>query len=399
MPRSPPRARGAGVRQHGTVSSNPSALDPSTAVDPRAAYDALRERCPVARGDDGALRVRGHAEVRAVALDDETFSSAVSRYLQVPNGLDGDEHTPMRALIDSYLGPDRMAQLVPVFLDAAASLVTRLAVPGPVDAVDLGATFAVRSMSAWLGWPTALEDELISWVAANQAATRSGEQGRTAEVAEWFDAIVRGIITERRADGTEAPADVTTELLHDRSLGRALSDEEVVSILRNWTGGDLSSLALCTGVILTHIADHAELQERLRSGVRDGEVDAAIDEILRIDSPFVSNRRVATRATVLGGQEVAEGDRLIINWTAANRDPVVFGDPDRFDPRDNAAHNLVWGIGRHVCPGRGLATLELRILTRAVLGVTSWIDNDPERPHERARPPVGGFAAAPLRLR
>lgn len=77
----------------------------------------------------------------------------------------------------------------------------------------------------------------------------------------------------------------------------------------------------------------------------------------------------------------------------------MFGDPDAFDPVSNAPYNLVYGIGKHVCPGRPLATLELRALTRAVLATTTAIESDPDRPRERALPPVGGFAAAPLRLR
>ena len=92
------------------------------------------------------------------------------------------------------------------------------------------------------------------------------------------------------------------------------------------------------------------------------------------------------------------GDRVILNWTAANRDPRIFGDSEQFAPETNAPYNLVYGIGKHVCPGRPLATLELRALTRAVLESTSWIELDPERPPKRALPPVGGFATAAIRL-
>src|SRR5690606_9845885 len=101
----------------------------------------------------------------------------------------------------------------------------------------------------------------------------------------------------------------------------------------------------------------------------------------------------------LGGRELAAGDRVYLNWTSANRDPRVFGDPDAFDPARNAPYNLVWGIGKHVCPGRPLATLELRALTRAVLAATTAVEPDPARPSRRAQPPVGGFATAPLLLR
>lgn len=367
--------------------------------DPLAAYDEMRERCPVARGTAGDWTLFSHADVTAAALDDRTFSNGVSRFLQVPNGLDGPTHTAFRAVVERYFTPERMTAAEPVVAGVAAQVVAGLNVPGRVDAVALGARFAVRAQCAWLGWPAELEDELLGWMADNHAATRSGDRARTAEVAARFDAIIRSLTDARRAAGDAAPADVTTELVRERVEGRPLTDEEIVSVLRNWTGGDLGSMALCAGVVLAYLADHPALQDRLRSGVSDRELNAVLDEILRIDDPFVSNRRVTTEAVTLGGREIAAGERVHLSWTAANRDPRVFGDPDEFAPERNAPYNLVWGIGRHVCPGRPLATLELRALTRAVLAATTAVEADPDRPRERELPPVGGYAVVPLVLR
>jgi cytochrome P450 len=67
---------------------------------------------------------------------------------------------------------------------------------------------------------------------------------------------------------------------------------------------------------------------------------AAAEEILRIDDPFVSNRRVATRTVSLGGEEITEDEQVLLNWTAANRDPLMFGDPDHYDPR--ATPQAIW---------------------------------------------------------
>ncbi|WP_232233426.1 hypothetical protein [Sedimentibacter sp. B4] len=72
--------------------------------------------------------------------------------------------------------------------------------------------------------------------------------------------------------------------------------------------------------------------------------------MLRIDDPFVSNRRVTTGEVVLAGMALDGGERVVINWTAANRDPLVFG-THTFDPVRHAAKNIVYGIGPHVCPG------------------------------------------------
>jgi cytochrome P450 len=367
--------------------------------DPVAEYDERRARCPVAHDAAGWTLYR-HDDVRAAALDDVTFSNATSRFLKVPNGLDGAEHTAFRSLVDRYFTAERLTALQPRVAAVARGLVEDIGeAPARVDAVELGARFAVRASCAWLGWPATIELELLDWISANRAATRSADLDRTAAVAAWFDRIVRALVIERRERVPGCPVDVTGELVADVSLGRRLTDEEITSILRNWTGGDLDSLALCAGVVLAYLADHPDLQTRARAGVSDVELDAVIDEILRIDNPFVSNRRIATTDTAVRGQHIARGERVVLNWTAANRDPAVFGDPDAFDPEANAPHNLVYGIGRHACPGRGLATMELRLLTRALLARTTAITPDPDRARERTPPPSGGYARVPLVLR
>jgi cytochrome P450 len=394
-----------------TVSVDAAVLDPdvtTTPDDPVSDYDDRRSRCPVSRDAAGTWTLYRHDDVRAAALDDVTFSNATSRFLKVPNGLDGDEHTAFRSLVDRYFTADRLAALRPAVVGVADEVVDEAieaagGLPARVDAVSLGARFAVRTSCAWLGWPCALEAELLDWMAANRAATRSGDLGRTAEVAARFDRIVRTQVVERREaarrSSSDVTGDVTAELVADTFLGRRLTDQEITSILRNWTGGDLDSVALCAGVVLAYLADHRRLQARLRSGVSEHEFDAVIDETLRIDNPFVANRRVVTTDTVVGAQPIARGERVALNWTAANRDPEVFGDPDRFDPKRNAPHNLVYGIGRHACPGRGLATMELRLLTQAVLARTVAVTPDPDDVRARSQPPSGGYSRVPLLLR
>ncbi len=137
---------------------------------------------------DGAWMLTGHQVVREVALDDETYSSATSRFLQVPNGMDGEEHDRFRALTDRYLTHERVRDLEPLFTEIAAHVVSdAIDRGGAADAVGLGAQFAVRASSAWLGWPEAIEAELLDWVRANWEATRSGLFSRTAAVA--YDAF------------------------------------------------------------------------------------------------------------------------------------------------------------------------------------------------------------------
>lgn len=375
----------------------PDDTDP-TGRDLREYTDELRADHDVVRSVRGEWVLLRHADVVAAAQDPVRFSNDVSAYLQVPNGLDGDAHRAARATLDRYFEPAALTPFEPVFRQIARQLVAELPRGATVDAVHrIGAQFAVRAQSAWLGWPRELEPRLLEWVAANFAASRSGDKDRMAGVAAEFDSIIRSVLEPRRGAETVAGADVTTELMHDVLGGRPFTDAELVSVLRNWTGGDLGSIALCVGVLFAFLAGHPQIQSTLAATADDTEVEAAIDEILRIDDPFTSNRRRTTCPVRVGHADIPEGATVKLHWTSSNRDAAVFEDPDRFDPAANAAHNLVYGLGPHVCPGRGLATMELRVLLQEVLR-SAQIQAAADEPAQREVAPVGGFSRVPVVL-
>jgi len=362
--------------------------------DLRAYTDELRPRHGVVRNIQGEWVLLRHDLVVQAAQDHDRFSNAVSSHLQVPNGIDAAEHTAYREALDDFLSPAALAPFVKAFRQVASDLVASLPRNVPVDAVsEFGVRFAVRAQSAWLSWPTELENRLVDWVAQNHAATRSGDRSRMRQVAQAFDDMVRSVMLPRRgAESKHDLNDVTARLMRTEVNGRPLSDAEIVSILRNWTGGDLGSIAQCIGVLLHCLATRPSLQDHLRNGVPAAEFDAIIDEILRVDDPFISNRRVTTCPVTIGGVDLPQGARVKLNWTSANRDEAVFGDPDAMEPDRNADHNLVYGIGKHVCPGRHLATLEMRIALQELLAATSSIALGPQHLAQRAVSPVGGWA-------
>lgn len=393
--------------------------------DLRALTDDLRQQHDVIKNEAGEWVLLRHADVVAAALDDTRFSSQVSRFLQVPNGLDGAEHEHFRALIDSYLSKEALTPYVPVFKKVATELMSELPKGKTLNAVDdIGAVFAVRAQCTWLGWPAELEPRLLQWMRDNHSASRSKDNARMAQVAQDFDDIIRLVISPYR--NTDAMAgmfnasiaknrtdvnsvninsidmnsidmnSITAQLCCERINGRELSEAELVSILRNWTGGDLGSIALCVGVIIAYIAQHPE-QVNLWTKASDSELEAIIDEILRIDDPFVSNRRITTCPVSIGAHKLPKGARVQLNWTSANRDEVVFGD-NGFAPEAHAAANLVYGIGKHVCPGRLLATWQLRIATQVFLTYFKDLQLAADFPLEREQPPLGGYSNVPVVL-
>lgn len=365
-------------------------------ADQRGTYDRMRAACPVAESPRGITLFR-HADVVAAAADPATFSSAVSAHRQVPNSLDEPEHAAYRAAIDPFFAPERMREFEPRVRSIAHEIVAALPRDANVDAVrEIGYPLAVRAQAEWLGWQ-GIEDELLEWMAENHAATRSGDRIRATAVADAFDEIVLAQVQRRRQMGSAAPSDPTTELLSVAVNGALLPDSDIVSILRNWTAGDLSSMAAAVGVVVYFLATHAEVQESLRADGRN--LAAAIDEMLRIDDPFLVSRRITTAESRVGDYVLEPGKRIYLNWTSANRDDTVFGDPDSWRPEENAAHNLVYGTGIHVCPGRPLATLELVVAVQTLLGMTENIELAAGAAPVRETYPLGGWRRLPVRLR
>ena len=365
--------------------------------DLRAFTDTLRVKHPVIKNMLGEWVLLKHADVITAALDHERFSNRVSQHLHVPNGLDGKEHQDYRKIIDQYLTPEALTPFIPVFEKTATQLMKELPKNTALDAVkDIGAVFAVRAQCKWLGWPAEREPQLLAWMKKNHAATRSGDRSKMADVAKQFDDIIHSVIVPRRADDNNTFDDVTSRLCQDTIYGRLLTEEEITSILRNWTGGDLGSIALCVGVIVAYVAQNPDSLASLRTAT-PAEIDAFINEILRLDDPFVSNKRITTCPVKIGGQNIPEGALVKLNWTSANRDEAVF-DNTTFEPQKNADANLVYGIGKHVCPGRLLATWELRIALQALLASVNTIALAPNQPLEREVAPVGGYNKVPIIL-
>ena len=120
--------------------------------------------------------------------------------------------------------------------------------------------------------------------------------------------------------------------------------------------------------------------------------------MLRIDDPFLVNRRVTTKATHVGGFVLERGTRIYLNWTSANRDETVFGDPDAYGPREHAPDNVVYGAGIHVCHGRPLATLELVVAVQTLLEMTARIELAADACPVRETYPLGGWRRLPIRL-
>jgi len=365
--------------------------------DQRAAYDEMRERCPVAHSEFMHWSLFQHEHVLRVLLDHETFSNAVSGHLSVPNGMDPPEHTAYRRIIEPYFSAQRMDAFEPSCRRIVVELLRDALPGGETELVaDFAVPFAVRVQCAFLGWPPELREPLARWTRKNHEATLAQDRQAMSELAREFEGYVQDMLEVRLRAGAAPEYDVTASLMHEKVRGRALSGEEIASILRNWTVGEIGTISAAVGILAHDLARHVELQERLRA--RPSLLPAAIDEILRIHGPLVANRRVATRAAEIGGRRLAAGDLLSLMWLSANRDGRVFQDPDAFRLDRDPAQNLLYGAGIHVCPGAPLARMELRVVVEELLGRTARIEPAPGKSPVNAAFPASGFASLPLSL-
>jgi cytochrome P450 len=252
------------------------------------------------------------------------------------------------------------------------------------------------SQSAYLGWPPELHEPLRQWARKNHAATLAQDRRAMGALAVEFDHYISELLDVRRNAGAAAPADLTTRLLTEQVDGRPLTDDELVSLLRNWTVGELGTIAASVGIVAHYFSTNSEVQSRLRTDL--SLLPAAIDEILRMHAPVISNRRVTTRPTDVGDQQLEARERLTLLWASANRDEAVFGDPDEFRLDRDPELNLLYGAGIHVCPGAPLAPLELRVLSEELLRGTRSIE-PAEEEAVRAVYPGSGFVQLPLWFR
>lgn len=109
-----------------------------------------------------------------------------------------------------------------------------------------------------------MHEPLREWTRKNHEATLSGNKAVLRDVALEFDGYIKDLLAERRNAAIDMPDDITSSLLQDRVGDRFLNDEEIVSILRNWTVGELGTISACVGILAHYLAKQPKLQQQLR---------------------------------------------------------------------------------------------------------------------------------------
>jgi cholest-4-en-3-one 26-monooxygenase len=356
--------------------------DPDRYVDgpPHGDFEVLRAQAPVYRHPDpqvpeGFWAVTRHEDVRFVSRNPEIFSSAEKtcllpefppelseRQRAMMLNMDPPGHSRLRGLVNRGFTP-RMTRRLEAGIAAACERIVGDAIAvGEGDFVTLcAAELPLVVIAEILGVPQEDRHKLYAWsnvLVAGQdpELRRSPEDGMRASMEMFGYAYTLG--AERRA----APADdVVSKLVMPDEDGNELSELEFGYFFLTLAvaGNETTRNAISGGMLA--LIQHPEQWRRLRAD--RSLAGTAADEIVRWVSPVNAFRRTAMRDIELGGQLIRAGDKVIVYYTAANRDPAVFDNPSTFDigrePNDQLAFG---GGGPHYCLGRHLAKLELELM-------------------------------------
>jgi cytochrome P450 len=167
----------------------------------------------------------------------------------------------------------------------------------------------------------------------------------------------------RRKDPTD---DLTSALLHAEVDGETLTDQELASffVLLVVAGNETTRNAISHG--MKALCDYPAERARWAADV-EGLAPTAVDEIVRWATPVIHFRRTATQDTVLSGQKIREGEKVVLWYNSGNRDESVWSDPFRFDVgRDPNPHVGFGGPGPHFCLGAHLARREITVMFREI---------------------------------
>ncbi len=346
-------------------------FDPGFIKDPYSVWSDLREQgCPFARTErrDVTFMPTTYEGVRAITTDTDTWSSFSITVTPVPQVYDanGDrirsiiasdepDHTRERRLMLPFFSPRAVEKYREHTQELCRRLIREFIEEGSADIAEQYARqIPPRIIAAILGIEPEMADEFTTWV---QGALELGLQDE--EIRERYMAIIQNFFVEQIELRQTNPGDDLISFL----LAAELDGEPVpMPVIR----GNVQLMLIAgidttwssIGSALLHLATHPEDRRRL---VEEPElIPTAIEEFLRAYSP-VTMARVAKHDTMLGDREVKAGERVILTFPAANRDPAMFENPEEVIIDREHNRHIAFGSGIHRCAGSNLARMEMQV--------------------------------------
>jgi cytochrome P450 len=334
---------------------------------------ALRAQKPAvwARGfGEPALALLSHELVNAAFLAEDTFPSAefyanvvtevLGRNLQC---MQGEEHRVNRALVSPAFRQRLMPGLVEPLLEPVVhELIDRFEARGNADLVaDLTSRYPFIVITRLLGLPRHSEEEVKRW--AIGMLDIQNRYDSALQCSQEFVRFVDPILQQRRHEPGD---DLLSTLAITEVDGTRLTDQEIFNFLRLLfpAGADTTYLGL--GSTLYSLLTNPDQLELVAADSAQ-HCRWAAEEGIRLDPPTAWIPRRNPREVVWHGLEIPEGASMLLGVMAANRDPAVYPDPDRFDVTRRPAHVMTFGFGTHFCLGAHLARAEMDTALRVLV--------------------------------
>jgi len=380
---------------------------------PHEQFRWLRENAPVRWHDEpggkGFWAVTRHADVWAVDRDFQNFSSEPTIMIPDPPPgqgqgfgpykmmlmMDPPEHTAFRKLIRqeftlpaARLREERIRALAKQIVDAVID-------KGECDFVgEVAGEMPSFVIAELMGLPLSDGRELYKLTETIHTAPEALPPGAgAAAVAKMFE-YGSGVIAEKRARPGD---DLASKLLACEVDGRKLEDIEFLLffLLLVDAGGDTTRNLLSGGLLA--LMEHPDQFAWLMADL-PARLPAAREELLRWTSPVIYMRRTARHDVELAGQQIREGDKVVMYFGAANRDPAAFERPDALDLAREPNPHIAFGAGAHNCLGQHIARIEIDAMLSEVL--TRMTDFElPAAPEWLPSNFISGPKVMPLRYR
>ena len=355
-------------------------FDPDYVRDPAPVWDELRERCPMAHTErwGGSWMPTRYEDLQQLVKMVPTLSSRSAvvvppspelREVLVaeakkygsenpPITADPPEHQPFRRLILPFFSPRAVESHIPYTEDLCNSLIDGFIEKGRADAAaDYAQQITPRVIAHVLGIDPARADDFVDWVRGIL------ELGQTRpEMRIKYRGIIRDFFQEMVTERRKNPGDDAISTLIEAEVeGEKLDDYKVVGVCFLLLVAGIDTTWSSISASLLHFATHPEDQARLRA--EPELLQPAVEEMLRFYSPVTMGRKVM-EPVEFGGVEMKPGDKVLLNFPGANRDPAAFDRPDEVQLDRKRNRHMAFGLGIHRCAGSNLARMEMQVALR-----------------------------------
>jgi cytochrome P450 len=374
--------------------------------DPYPHHETLREAGPVVWLERyGIWAMARHQEVRDALTDYQTYCSSAGvglsdfrkeapwRPPSIILEADPPLHTRTRAVLTRILLPAAINKLRTTFEREAELLVARLVESREFDGIaDLAEAYPLKVFPDAVGLSEGGRENLLPY--GSMVFNSFGPRNDLFNQAMANAGPVRDWIMSKCSRAALAPDGLGMQIFDAVDAGE-LTEEEAGMLVRSFLSAGVDTTVYGLGNTLYCMARYPEQWTALREN--PALIRGAFEEVLRFEAPLQTFFRTTTRAVDVSGIAVGEGEKVLLFFAAANRDPRRWNNPDIFDVKRRAAGHMTFGTGIHGCVGQAVARLETEaVLTALVKRVASFeLTAEPKR---RLNNTLRGLDTLPLRI-